>query len=172
MKRNNFVLRRRTKIAQKLPRDLEEKITRFHRFIIKTRKNSDYRLEHIGNMDETPMTFDMPSNMTVDKLGAKTVMIKTTGHEKTRFTVVLACMADGTKLPPMVIFKRKTMPKEKLPKGVFVHVDEKGWMNEEGMLLWIKKIWAARPGGLLKPKSLLVWDMFKAHLVNKVRWIS
>ena len=30
-------------------------------------------------------------------------MIKTTGHERTHFTVVLTCMADGAKLPPMVI---------------------------------------------------------------------
>ena len=58
------------------------------------------------------MWFDMPTSKTVDSVGAKTVLLKTTGHEKTRFTVVLACLADGTKLKPMVIFKRKTMPKD------------------------------------------------------------
>ena len=34
-----------------------------------------------------------------------------TGHEKTHFTVVLACMADSMKLKPTVIFKWKTLPK-------------------------------------------------------------
>ena len=29
-------------------------------------------------------------------------MIKTSGNEKTHYTVVLACCADGTKLPPLL----------------------------------------------------------------------
>ena len=33
-------------------------------------------------------------------------MLKTTGHEKSRVSVVLAAKADGTKLKPMVVFKR------------------------------------------------------------------
>ena len=43
------------------------------------------------------MVFVVPSNKTVDVTGAKTIMIKTSGNEKTHFTVVLACCADGTK---------------------------------------------------------------------------
>ena len=54
-------------------------------------------------MDEVPLTFDVPSNKTVDVTGAKTIMIKTSGNEKTCYTVVLACCADGTKLPPLLI---------------------------------------------------------------------
>jgi len=46
-------------------------------------------------MDEVPLTFDIPSNKTVDVKGAKAIMIKTSGNEKTRYTVVLACCADG-----------------------------------------------------------------------------
>lgn len=70
-------------------------------------------------------------------------------------------MADGTKLKPMVVFKRKTMPKEKLPAGVLVHVNEKGWMNEDLCNLWLVKVWSTRPGALINRKSLLVWDMFR-----------
>jgi len=51
-------------------------------------------------MDEVPLTFDVPSNKTVDVKGAKTIMIKTSDNEKTHYTVVLPCCADGTKLPP------------------------------------------------------------------------
>ena len=76
------------------------------------------------------MCFDMPSTRTVNKKGEKSVMIKTTGHEKTHFTVVLACMADGGKLPYMVIFKKKTPPKDKLPSGVVIYQHPKGWMDE------------------------------------------
>ena len=78
------------------------------------------------------ITFDILSNRTVNKIGKKTVLVKTTGHKKAKYTVALGCMADGTKLKPMVIFKRKTMPKEKFPKGVLVHVHPKAWMDENG----------------------------------------
>jgi hypothetical protein len=73
--------------------------------------------------------FDVPSNKTVDVKGAKMIMMKTYGNEKTRYTVVLVCCADGTKLPPLLIFKRKTTPKDIIPHGIYVHVHSKGWMD-------------------------------------------
>ena len=39
------------------------------------------------------------------------MLVRGTGHEKTRFTVMVSCMADGTKLKPMVIFNSKTKPR-------------------------------------------------------------
>ena len=101
--------------------------------------------------------------------GEKTILLKTTGHEKTRFTVVLACMADGKKLKPMVIFKQKTMLKLSFPKGVFVHVNAKGWMDEEGIKLWIQNVWNRRPNAFKNCHSLLVWDMFKPHLSTGIK---
>jgi len=93
-------------------------------------------------------------------------MIKTSGNEKMPYTVVLVCCADGTKLPPLLIFKRKTLPKDIVPHGIYVHVHSKGWMVGEGMKLWIEKVWSKRPGGLLKKLSLLVCDQFKAHVTE------
>lgn len=101
--------------------------------------------------------------------GAKTVTIKTSGHEKNHYTVVLAVTADGNKLPPLVIFKRKTLPKEKIPSGIQVHVHPKGWMDEEGMKLWIRNVWEKRPGALLKKPSLLVLDSFRSHLTEPTK---
>jgi len=75
------------------------------------------------------LTFDVASNKTVDVKGAKTVTIKTSDNEKTRYTVVLACCADGTKLPPLLTFKRKTLPKDLIPCGIYIHVHSKGWMD-------------------------------------------
>ena len=146
MKRHSLSIRQKTKISQHLPKDMDNKVLSFQRYIIKKRKEVDYPMCMIGNMDETPMNFDMPSNQTVDIKGKKTIMIKTTVHEKTHFTVVLACTADGGKLPPMVIFKRKTMPKDKFPPGVVVHVHPKGWMMKM----------ACYCGALLKKAALLV----------------
>ena len=50
-------------------------------------------------MDKTSM--NMFGNKAVDLKGAKTVFIKTIGHDKFSFSVVLACMPDGAKLRPM-----------------------------------------------------------------------
>ena len=96
------------------------------------------------------MTFDIVSNSTVDKKGSKTVSILTTGHEKDRFTVMLACLGDGTKLPPYVVFKRKTLPKKiTFPNGVIVRCQEKGWMDEAMIKDWLKTVWS-KVGGLRK----------------------
>ena len=59
-------------------------------------------------------------------MGEKNCVSETKGHEKAKYTVGLGCMADGTKLKPMVIFKCKTMPKEKFLKGILVYIHPKG----------------------------------------------
>ncbi len=41
----------------------------------------------------------------------------------------------------MVIFKRKTMPKEAFPKGVVVTVNPKGWINLDIVSEWWKEFW-------------------------------
>jgi hypothetical protein len=46
----------------------------------------------MGNTDETPVFFDMPANATVDTKGSKLVLVKTTGHEKLRITVMLSVL--------------------------------------------------------------------------------
>ena len=173
MNRHGFCLRQRTKIAQKLPKDLEEKIESFQKFIIKLRKEYNFDLSQIGNMDETPMTFDLPSNRTVNAAGAKSVLVKTTGHEKSHFTVVLSCLADGSKLPPVIIFKRKTLPKGmKFPSGVLIRPHPKGWMDENGTKDWLENVWNKRQGGLLKKPAMLIWDMFSAHKTDDVKKLA
>lgn len=162
-------MRLRTHITQKLPSDVEEKVQSFHRFMIGERKQMNYELSQIGNMDETPMSFDMPVNRTVDFKGSTSINAKTSGGEKPHFTIVLSCLADGTKLRPAIVFKRKTMPKEKIPSVVIEMVQPKGWVNENVLLQWLEKVWFKRPGALLKLDLLLVWDMFHAHLLDSVK---
>ena len=130
MRRNNLVLRQKTHIAQKLPKDVDCKVDSFLKYVIDLRTAYDFSLGDIGNMDKTPMFFDMVGNRTVDVKGKNTVNVKTTGSDKAHFTTILACLADGTKLKPAVVFKRKTMPKEKLPSNISVYVQENGWVDE------------------------------------------
>ena len=90
-------------------------------------------------MDEPPVSFDILANYSVDVKGTKRVLVNTTGHGKCRFTVVLSCMADGTKLPPTVILKRKILPKGlEFPSCVIVHAQEKEWMDGCGTFDWLE----------------------------------
>ena len=169
MERHGFSIRRRTTVAQKLPKDYEDKLISFQRFVISKRKQHSFELKHIGNADQTPLTFDIVTNSTVAEKGIKSVPILTTGHDKDRFTVMLACLGDGTKLPPYVVFKRKTLPKNMVfPHGLVVRCQEKGWMNEDLVKDWLNTVWS-KVGGLSHRKSMLVWDSFRAHLSNPVR---
>ena len=63
----------------------------------------------LGNMDETPVYFDIVPGKTIECKGVKTVKVRTTGSEKRHITVVLGCTAMGDFLPPMIIFKGMTI---------------------------------------------------------------
>ena len=169
MERRGFSIRRHTTVAQKLPKDYENKLISFQRFVISKRKQHSFELKYIGNADQTPLTFDIVTNSTVAEKGIKSVPILTTGHDKDRFTVMLACLGDGTKLPPYVVFKRKTLPKNMVfPHGLVVRCQEKGWTNEDLVKDWLNTVWS-KVGGLGHRKSMLVWDSFRVHLSNPVR---
>jgi len=115
---------------------------------------------------------DIATNSTVAEKGVKSVPIVTIGHDKDRFTVMLACRGDGSKFPPYVIFKRKTFPKKMVfSPSIIVRYQGKGWMNEEIVKDWIKTVWS-KVGGLSRKRSLLVCDSFWAHLSNPVRRAS
>ncbi|GBC34414.1 pogo transposable element with KRAB domain [Rhizophagus irregularis DAOM 181602=DAOM 197198] len=65
-------------------------------------------------MDETHMALNL-SNTAVGHWDTKSVAILSTGHERANFTVVLACMANGEKLPSVIIFKLVNVPREDFP---------------------------------------------------------
>ena len=137
-------------------------------FIIKTRKIrhlKQYSLACIGNMDEIPLWMDMPGETTISRAGERTISICTTGHDKGRFTVVLAAMADGRKLKPYVVFKgvRPVTELARIPR-VVVAYSRNGWMNEE-----LTKDWISRTCGLLAfDQCLLVWDAYKCHITDAI----
>jgi len=42
-------------------------------------------------------------------------------------------------------------------------------MDTEGMKTWVQKVWRARHGGLGRRRSLLVHDVFEAHITESVK---
>jgi len=121
-------------------------------------------LKDLGNMDEVPASFDIPGKRTVDVRGSQDISIATTGSEKLNFTIVLCVLADGRKLKPMVIFKRKTIPREKFPSGIIVKANAKGWMNECLIGEWVEEVWVQRQNPGPPEKSGLILDSAKCHL--------
>jgi len=90
LKRNNLSLRRCTTMAQKDPDLLTEKLVSFVDVFGKAVSAKGILEKDIIAMDETAVWFDMVSRSVIDKRGAKSVALKTTGHEKSHLTVVLA----------------------------------------------------------------------------------
>jgi hypothetical protein len=112
MRQMGLALRRRTTICQKLPKDFEQTFLNYQLYITNLRKTGNFLMGQIANADETATYLDMPPNYTLKKKkGVKEVLLKTTGCEKLRLTVMLAATADGRKLPPFLILKRKILPK-------------------------------------------------------------
>ncbi|CAJ0600046.1 unnamed protein product [Cylicocyclus nassatus] len=96
--------------------------------------------------------------------------IDSTGHEKSNFTVVLSVTAAGEKLRPMIIFKKKRIPKDNFSPEVVVRANDKGWMNHELMRTWLHKVWNKRKCYVNDPsQSLLILDSARCHLTEDVR---
>ena len=120
-------------------------------------------------MDEVPITFDIPVSRTAGKTGTTTASICTTGNEKSSLTVVLSCQANGQKMPPMVIFKKKTLPKEMFPVEVIIKVNQKGWTDDDRMSEWLREVYAERPNGFFHTSpSLLIYDSMRSNLTKTV----
>ena len=174
MRRKGLFLRCRTAICQKLPADFEEKLVNFQWHVIMLRKTGNFLMGQIGNMDKTPIWLDMPRNYIVEQKGAKQVPIWTSGCEKQCITVMLGITADGHKLPPFLIFKRKTPPKtpknaKLFPTDVLIQHQENGWMMHELMLDWLENVWGRRPRALLNLSSMLCLDTFWGHLTDEIK---
>ena len=150
MKRYTLSFRSSTHIGQKMPDNVVKEVKKFFKKVIKERVSYPYGLKLICNMDETPIFLNMPPSKTIAKKGAKTVFIRTHNQEKVRISVLLTIAADGTKLPPFVIFKDKKHGKneenlKKLPMvqngEVFVACNENAWSTTHIMKKWLNKVW-------------------------------
>ena len=117
-------------------------------------------------MDEAACWMDTPSDTTIAVTGS--VPLKTSGHEKDHFTVILTAKADGTKMKPYVVFKGKgtrlIKDLQNIP-GIVVHFSANGRMNDSLTFDYLHSI----IGTLSFSKRLLVWDAYRCHTSQAVR---
>ena len=62
---------------------------KFIKFNENLRKDNDFSLTQISNMDETPLFMNMTSTKTIAKIGSKEVNIKTHSQERVLITAIL-----------------------------------------------------------------------------------
>ena len=168
MKRSGFVIRRRTSVGQPLPDDSKEKIRMFREFVMT--ELTEISPESLGNADEVPVPFDIVMNQTVESKGKDHVFISSTGHEKSNFIVMLSVLATGEKLKPLIVFKRKTVPKESFPEGIVVKANPKGWMTAPLMKEWLLECSNERPNRDMNPtKSMLILDSARCHITDVIK---
>lgn len=165
MRRKGLSIRARMTLCRQLPPDYEEKVTNFHKFTQTKISENSIEPDDIINMDEVPLTFDLPLVRTVNKKGDSSVTLKTTCHERTHFTCALSFTISRQKLPPMLIFKRRSVPKENLPKEIVVKINKKGWMIESLMKEWLTECYGKRPGGFFHRQL----DSMRAHITDSVK---
>ena len=90
------------------------------------------RPECIWNLDETGFPHDPSKCKTIGSVGKKTIHV-VCGANRENTTVLAVCCADGTALPPVVVFKGKHMQStwkgtQEIP-GTQYSVSENGWMT-------------------------------------------
>jgi hypothetical protein len=144
---------------------------------------SKYKDIKIWNMDETAVYLDAPGNRTIDLIGAHTVEIATTKHEKDRVTVVLCVSSDGERKPPLLILRSKNESQwntinhtevrynnGQQSMEMYVAYNEKAYMNSKLMCEWIRHVFKpAVPPNTTIPvsadgyESVLLLDNVKSH---------
>lgn len=75
-------------------------------------------------------------------------------------TVMLAVIADSSKLPQNTSLNCKTMPKEQLPTGITARCQPKFWMANDLMKDWLLLVWNRMPRVHLRNTGMPELDAF------------
>ena len=174
--RHRLSLLSQTSVSQKLPKQLEGSITTFYEDAGRCMRIGKYPRSLVANMGETPAFFNIIPAKSICKTGSRELIVRTSGREKKHVTVVLSAAGDGTMLPPMLIFKGKTdktIKKLRIPEGFIVKTQEKSWMDEGLMEVWVEEIWLKYVREVSEQlgfdNSLLTFDEFSAHKTDDVQ---
>ena len=165
----NFVRRKGTKAARKLPTDFPVIHNKFvnHVCIVIDRNPAMF-----VNFISTNTKFVPTSKYTLEKYGSKQVSIISM-EDKRKLTVLLACSLSGNPFPPQFLYAGKTTnchPKFTFPTNWDVcHIDSH-WSNTDTMIRCIKNILASYYNKQRKLQGLVseqpgvaLFDIFKVH---------
>ena len=99
LRRIDFVKRKATKAARKLPGNFTELKSDFHRRVTSIVEEHSIPAQLVINMDETGLPTVPVSQWTLEEAGSRQVPVFGL-EDKRQITALLACSATGTLLPP------------------------------------------------------------------------
>ncbi|GMF64688.1 unnamed protein product [Phytophthora lilii] len=164
MSRFDLSLRRRTNLTVLTDEKLVARAVSYMRYLgeLKPRMNLDKTVL----MDETAVYFEDARTQSVDHVGARHVVIRSTGFASMRITVILAVTASGVKLPPVLIWKGKNTPSFQKHQGLWVTYQPKAWVDSNLLKRWIDLQF---PLVDTSDGKVLVWDSMRAHISKEVK---
>eukprot|EP01022_Parablepharisma_sp_SALTPOND_P015511 TRINITY_DN2199_c0_g3_i1.p1 TRINITY_DN2199_c0_g3~~TRINITY_DN2199_c0_g3_i1.p1 ORF type:complete len:520 (-),score=38.77 TRINITY_DN2199_c0_g3_i1:178-1737(-) len=175
MKRRLLAYRKPTHVGQNLPEDFQQKMKEFSKMVHDMKAHHKVSDDRIINMDEVPIYYEAVSSRVISIKGAKTVTLTQTQAGQTRITMVLAVASDGSKLPPLLIFRGEFGKKlqkqlQKVPivasKRVYAICDKTAWNNSEAMGYWVQTVWNSFNRNM--KNNLLIMDDYSVHKTAEV----
>lgn len=138
---------------------LADKLATYVNDVTRMIARKEIRDSHIIAMAETEVWFDSAISTTGKRRGLRSAP-RTTDHDKSHVTVVLAANAEGSKLKPYVVFRSVRDAKAlRGVDGAVVSANHHGRMNDRLTVDWLRKV-LGKPG--VAPR-LLVWDSGGGH---------
>ncbi|KAE9313371.1 hypothetical protein PR003_g19511 [Phytophthora rubi] len=127
-RRYGMSLRRTTNLAVLTDDVLTDRAVSFLSYL--TSRMDGLSDDHIILIDETAVYFENPRRQTMDQVGARHGVLRSTGFASMRVTTVLAVTATGRKLPPLVVWKgAKQDDKIERYGNVYVVNQPKEWVE-------------------------------------------
>lgn len=130
----------------------------------------------IWNADETGFCTAVASKRVLARRGAREVHEVAGGSGREYHTVLGAASADGTKLPPYIIYKGVHLYFRWTgdgPAGALYGVSKSGWMEGDNFLEWFSRMFVPAVDHLKNGPVVLFVDGHKSHitlsLVTKAR---
>ena len=174
LKRKDLSLRKKTHQGQKLPKDVADRTRNFFIYLRKYYLTYDISESDIIASDQTPIYFDSVGSSTIDQLGSKSISLRSTGHDKMNFTVMLSAAATGVKRKLFIVFSGKGNNKEgkalRARKDVYITYSDNGWFDDPVTEEYLDFLY---PRTLFQnPKNrLLIWDSYKCHISGATKTV-
>ena len=172
----NFVQRKGTKAAQKLPENFSEIKETFLCKIKEIVSQSNVPNDLIINFDQTNVYIVPVGDYILEDKGSKQIPIIGL-EDKRQITVLLGCTLSCRLLPPQVIYTGSTNqvhPKFSFPEGWHITHTQNHWSNSESMcdyinnviVPYVENVREHLPLSRGDVSALCIFDMFKAHQVS------
>ena len=122
----------------------------------------------LWNADETGFCTSVASHRVLARKGSKEVHETSGGSGRDHYTVLGAGAADGTRLPPFILYKGVNLFLRWTrggPAGTVYGMSESGWMETANFLEWFKKMFVPAVTPLLQTGPVVLFlDGHYSHL--------